>query len=168
MNATSYGAETLIKAARAAAEAFLAALDEATGTVPTKAAGGDSAATDLIEYDPLRDEPPFTPNPQKSATEAQQKLASITYLGAIGRIYAEEGRGANAKEISKFAKKAGYSGGNAVNGWNSRPGSPRAVELDNTNSRFLNEGSLKWIQVHAAELGINLEGEYKTVPSPEM
>ena len=167
MNATSYGAETLIKAARAAAEAFLAALDEATGTVPTRASTVDSAAADLIEYDPLHGEPPFTPNPQKSAPEAQQKLASITFLGAIARIYAEEGRGANAKEISNFAKKAGYSGGNAVNGWNSRPGSPRAVELDDNHSRFLNEGSLKWIQGDAAKLGIKLAGEYKTVPASE-
>lgn len=164
MNASTYGAEALLtKALRAAAVAFIATLDEATGN-PAKTGSDDN---ELIEYDPLTDEPPFTPNPQSSATEAQQRLASITFLGAIARTYAEEGRGAVAKEISTFAKKAGYSGGNAVNGWNSRPNSPRAVELNEDGERFLNEGSMKWLLSIAADLGIKLVGEYKTVPSPE-
>jgi hypothetical protein len=162
MSASTYGAEApLTKALRAAAVAFIATLDEATGT-PAKAGSDDTV---LVEYDPLTDEPPFTPNPQGSATEAQQKLAAITFLGAIARIYAEEGRGAVTKEISTFAKKAGYSGGNAVNGWNSRPNSPRAVELNEKGERFLTEYSLKWLLQHAADLGIKLVGEYKTVPS---
>lgn len=159
MNASIYSADSLTKALRAAAEAFLAALDEATGTV-TKA---HTEAPEPAEYDPLHDEPPFTPNPQKTAPEAQQRLASVTYLGAIGRLTAEEGRGASAKEISKFAKKAGYSGGNAVNGWNSRPGSGRAVEVVD-GARFLNDESLQWITELATSLGIKLVGEFSTVP----
>lgn len=165
MTASTYGADSLLtKALRAAAEAFLATLDEATGKTLQAAPG---QPVELIEYDPLHDDPPFTPNPQKTAPESQQKLASITFLGAIARIYAEEGRGANAKEISKFAKKAGYSGGNSVNGWNSRAGSLRAVELDDNQARFLNAGSLESIQKHAEELGIKLVGEYKAVPLTE-
>ncbi|KYH42885.1 hypothetical protein [Branchiibius sp. NY16-3462-2] len=164
MNTSIYGTEAqLTKALRAAAVAFIATLDEASSH-PAKA---DSDENTVIEYDPLTDQPPFTPVPHSSGTDAQQKLASITYLGAIARIYAEEGRGAVSKEISKFAKKAGYAGGNAVNGWNSRPNSPRAVELNEDGERFLNEGSMKSLLADAADLGIELVGEYKTVPSPK-
>ena len=164
MSDTSTGAGALIRAARAAAEAFIAALDEVE---PTTASPGERTATrDLIEYDPLRDEPPFTPNPTMAATAAQQLMAWITYLGAIGRLNFEEGRGANPKEVSEFAKKAGYSGGNAVNGWNSRPGSPRLVENIN-GERFLNTAGLTGIKKDATKLGIKLLGEFAPIPQPE-
>ena len=164
MTTSITGADALLtQAFRAAAVAFIATLDEATGTITP--AGSDDTA--LIEYDPLKDQPPFTPNPQSSATLAQQKLATITFLGAIARTYAEEGRGAVTKEISAFAKKAGYSGGNAVNGWTSRSGSPRAVEVNEDGERFLNEDSMTSLLSHAADLGIKLVGEFKTVASPE-
>ncbi|MDQ0375941.1 hypothetical protein [Cellulomonas humilata] len=163
MNVSTDRADAVLtKALRAAAEAFLAALDEGAGAIANAATDDGEPA----EYDPLHDAPLFTPNPQKSATEAQQQMAWITYLGAIGRLNAEEGRGANAKEISEFAKKAGYMGGNAVNGWNSRPGSPRAVEVVD-GARFLNDGALGWIEKDAAKLGIRLVGEFSTVPRPE-
>ena len=165
MNTTNYNADVLTKAARAAAEAFIAALDEAAGYVPQKAAVGDSAPVELIEYDPLHDQPPFSPNPSASAPEAQQQLASITYLGAIGRVNAEEGRGASSKEVSEFAKKAGYSGGNAVNGWNSREGSPRAVEMVE-GARFLNDDAFGSIMKESKKIGIKLVGEFATVPKP--
>lgn len=163
MNATTYGTDMLIRAHRAAALAFLAVLDEATGDSPNVAAGQASGG-ELIKYDPLHDSPPFTPNPGAGASEAQRQMAYITYLGAIGRLNAEEGRGATSKEISEFAKKAGYSGGNAVNGWNSRPGSPRGVEnID--GERFLNRETLKWMKKDAAKLGIELVGEISTLDS---
>lgn len=166
MTQSNYASVTLIKAARAAAESFLAALDEAEGRSPSKVAEGQVTPSDLIEYDPLHDEPPFTPNPAKSATLEQQQLAWVTYLGAIGRLNADEGRGASSTEISEFAKKAGYSGGNAVNGWNSRATSPRAVEVVD-GARFLNSEALAWITKDAAKLGIKLVGEFATVPKPE-
>lgn len=166
MSSGTYGTDTLIKAARAAAEAFLAALDEAQGITPIKAPTVGDSAGELIEYDPLHDAPPFVPNPQKNAPLAQQQMAWITYLGAIGRLYAEEGRGAVSKEISEFAKKAGYSGGAAVNGWNSREGSPRAIEIAD-GARFLNSAALDWITKDAEKLGITLTGEFKTVPQSE-
>ncbi len=59
-------------------------------------------------------------------------MATVAYLGAIGRLNAEEGRGVFSKEITEFAKRAGYMNGAAVNGWNSRPGSPRAIESTRT------------------------------------
>lgn len=156
----------LLKAARAAAETFLAVLDEMTGPALGKVADGETGTTQLVEYDPLNDEPPFTPNPGPAATRAQQQLAWITYLGAIGRLNAEENRGADAKEVSMFAKKAGYSGGNAVNGWNSREGSPRAIEVLD-GARFLNDEALAAIQKDAAQIGIKLVGEFSTVPKPK-
>lgn len=166
MTSGTFGADTLIKAARAAAEAFLAALDEAEGIVPTKAPADGDQTDKLVEYDPLHDPPPFVPNPQKNALLAQQQMAWITYLGAIGRLNAEEGRGAVSKEISEFAKKAGYSGGAAVNGWNSRQGSPRAIEIVG-GARFLNSAALRWITKDAEKLGIKLVGDFETVPQPE-
>lgn len=164
MNASNYGAETLIKAARAAAEVFMATLDEAAGTVPPKVASGNAGTDELIEYDPLHDEPPFTADPK--GTEAHMRMAYVTYLGAIGRLNAEEGRGANPEEISEFAKRAGYSGGNAVNGWNSRAGSPRTVE-NMDGARFLNDAGLKGITKDAAKIGIKIVGQIATVPEPE-
>src|SRR3954451_17461179 len=158
MTSGTYGTDTLIEAARAAAEAFLAALDEAEGITLARAPTDGRATGEPVEYDPLRDAPPFAPNPGKGAPLAQQQMAWITYLGAIGRLNAEEGRGALSKEISDFAKKAGYAGGAAVNGWNSREGSPRAIEIVD-GARFLNSASLAWIEKEAEKLGIELVGE---------
>ena len=166
MTSGTYGSDTLIKAARAAAEAFLAALDEAEGITPVKAPSDGNLADEPVEYDPLHDAPPFVPNPQKNAPQTQQQMAWVTYLGAIGRLNAEEGRGAVSKEVSEFAKKAGYAGGAAVNGWNSREGSPRAIEVVD-GARFLNSAALVWIMKDAEKLGIKLVGEYATVPQPE-
>lgn len=148
----------LVRAFRAAAEAFLTALDGVTAV----AVRADEAGAP-IEYDPLHDAPPITPNPIQGAPIAQRQMAWITYLGGIGRINADERRGATGKEVSELAKKAGYSGGNAVNGWNSREGSPRAVELEG-GARFLNDEALAWIEGEAEKLGITLVGEYATVP----
>ena len=163
MTASTYGADTLIKAARAAAEAFLASLDEAAGNLP-KAAAVQAGTDGPIEFDPLYDQPPFTPDPR--GTKAQWQMAAVTYLGAIGRLNAEQGRGATSKEIPEFAKKAGYIDGRVVNGWNSRPGSPRLVEnID--GARFLNDAGLKGITKDAAKLGIKIVGAIATVPQPK-
>jgi hypothetical protein len=96
----------------------------------------------------------------------QQQMAWITYLGAIGRLNAEEGSGAVSKEVSEFAQKAGYSGGAAVNGWNSRVGSRRAIEIVD-GARFLNSTTLGWITKEAEKLGVKLVGEFATVPQSE-
>jgi hypothetical protein len=161
---------TLIKAARAAAEAFLAALDEAgiiSGSGGEQNVPKHDLADGPVEYDPLHDDPPFPTNPGPGAPEAHQKMAYVAYLGAIGRLNAEEGRGAAGAEITEFAKRAGYRNGAAVNGWNSRPGSPRAIELDESGGRFLNEEALSWINKDATRLGIKLVGEFATVPKPK-
>lgn len=156
--------DTLIRAAQAAAEAFLAALDEPTSTA-------DPATTFQVvtegshpAYDPLHDNPPRKVDPKGS--ELEQLMAHVAYLGAIGRLNADEGRGATSKEISGFARRAGYADGRVVNGWNSRAGSPRAIEnID--GERFLNAEGLKWIQADADKLGIDLQGDFATVPRPE-
>lgn len=152
----------LTNALRAAAEAFLTSLNNSAGAAPTP----QTEPVGLIPYDPLNDVPPFPPNPAAGASQAQQQIAWITYLGAIGRINAEKGRGATSREVSEFAKKAGYSGGNAVNGWNSRLGSSRAIE-NQDGARWLNDESLEWIGGMATKLGIALEGAFATVPKPQ-
>lgn len=159
MNTSTHSTDALLKALRAAAITFIETLDEATGH--TLATSPDTVGG-LIAYDPLHDEPPFAPNP--SGTEAQILLSSLTYLGAIGRLNHEEGRGALPAEVSEFAKKAGYSGGNAVNGWNSRPASPRSIEMMD-GARFLNDTAPKALTKHAAKLGIKIVGEMATVPA---
>jgi hypothetical protein len=166
MTGSTYSTEALIKAARAAAVVFIATLDEATKSPGAAVASTEANAEGLIEYDPLHDAPPFTANPQKGAPEQEQQMAWVTYLGAIGRINAVEGRGATSKEVSEFAKKAGYSGGNAVNGWNSRIGSPRGIELVE-GGRFLNDKALGWIKKDAQKLGLQLVGDFKTVSQSE-
>lgn len=171
MDDTTHGMASLIKAARSAAEAFLAALDEEGDDGSGSGGPQDAAKPDFsegpIEYDPLHDDPPFPANPKEGAPEAHKQMAYVTYLGAIGRLNAEEGRGVIGKEISEFAKRAGYSGGAAVNGWNSRTGSPRAIELDENGGRFLNDAALGWIKKDAAKLGLTLVGEFATVPQPK-
>jgi hypothetical protein len=159
MNDTTYGMDSLIKAARAAAEAFLASLNEdghGSGSGGQQDAAGLASVDEPIEYDPLHDNPPFPANPKEGAPDAHKRMAYVAYLGAVGRLNAEEGRGASGKEIAEFAKRAGYSGGAAVNGWNSRTGSPRAIELDENGGRFMNGAALGWIQKDAAKLGLKL------------
>lgn len=160
---TTYTSDTLLRASRAAAEAFLAALDspESIESAPVSQPTADDTH---LAYDPLHDDPPLKVDPKGSGLE--QLMAHVAYLGAIGRLNADEGRGATAKEISAFARRAGYADGRVVNGWNSRPNSPRAIEnID--GKRFLNTEGLKWIESDAVKLGIKLEGEFATVPRPE-
>lgn len=168
MSGLNFGSGDLIaKALRAGAEAMLAVLNGADAAGPSKPAAPASTGDNkegLIEFDPLHDEPPFAADPK--GTDAEMKMAYVTYLGAIGRFNAEEESGATKKEIPEFAKRAGYSDGKAVNGWNSRPGSPRAVENVN-GERFLNDAALGWIEKDAAKLGIKLVGEFATVPAPK-
>jgi len=164
----------LLRAARAAAEAFLAALDQEGLTraperqsMPARPEGpAQGSAAGLTAYDPLTDEPPFAPDPSPSAPPAAQRMASLTYLGAVARINASEGRGATSKEITKFAKKAGYTDGKSVNGWNSRPNSPRAIEnID--GARYLNAATHAWLFELAHELGITIKGDTTPLPLPE-
>lgn len=168
MTESTYGAATLIRAARAAAEAFLAALDEdGTPQVPAKQAEPlQQSADEVIEYDPLTDEPPFPPDPSPSAARAAQQMASLTYLGAVARINASEGRGATSKEITKYAKKAGYTDGKAVNGWNSRPTSQRAIE-NIEGERYLNASAHEWLSELADELGIKINGDITPLRIPQ-
>lgn len=166
MTSSNYAPDALIHAARAAAEAFLAALDSAPDTTPSANPASRPGINGPVAYDPLHDAPPFTPDPSPGAPEAKRQMAWITYLGAVGRINAEKDRGANSREISALARKAGYPGGNAVNGWNSRPGNPRAIE-NRDGARWLNDETLDWIRDLAKTLGIELAGDYVTVPKPK-
>ena len=154
----------LVTALSAAAEAFLTALDAggARRAIEFTTPVGDSGRT---AFDPLLDPAPLPLDPRPGATPAEQHMAYVTFLGAIARINAEEGRGANSNEVSKFARKAGYSGGNAVNGWNSRPGSERAIENVN-GERYLNESGHAWIRELAHELGISLKGDMTPLTVP--
>lgn len=156
----------LTQALRAAAEAFLKTLDENPSPAENDSSNTDNVTHNpgLTAFDPLLDTPPFPPRPGAGASDREERLASLTYLGAVGRHFAEYGRGATSTEVSEYARKAGYKGGNAVNGWVSRPGSPRAIETID-GQRFLNQDGYNWIKGYAARIGIELTGEVKTVPT---
>jgi len=168
MNENSDSTAVLARALRAAAQAFMEVLDE-DGQGQSAAMYTDEtaqAARRRIAYDPLNDEVPLAQNPGPGAPEAQQQMTSVTYLGAIARINAQEGRGANSKEVTKHAKKAGYSGGNAVNGWNSRAGSSRLIEnID--GARYLNQAGHDYLQECADALGIDISGDITPLDIPE-
>lgn len=161
---TNYGSNDLIeRALRAGAEAMLAVLNgtEHTSIKDSVAPGSQDQP---VEYDPLTDEPPLKPVP-KGGTEAQGWMSSVAYLGAIGRLNHEEGRGATSEEVTEFAKRAGYRDGREVNGWNSRPASNSIRSIENRDgARFLNEPGLDYLRRCAKKLGIELVGEMSAVP----
>ncbi|NYG57114.1 hypothetical protein BJ980_000037 [Nocardioides daedukensis] len=166
MTNSNYGSSDLIaKALRAGAEAILAVLNGTEGGAAKTVAGVAPDNGGPIEYDPLHDDPPFTPVPN-GGTEAEGWMTSVTYLGAIARINAEENRGATREEIPVLAKRAGYVDGRVVNGWNSRPTSVRSIE-NKDGARFLNQAGLDYVKKCADKLGITLVGEMSAVPTPE-
>lgn len=168
MNQSHYGSTALLtKALRAGAEAFLAVLD-AGDTPPAPPVmverRGDG---ELIEYDPLTDPVPLPQDPAPYAPKAQRQMAWVTYLGAIARINASQGRGANTDEVRKYALKAGYPDARAVNGWADREGSEDRAVRNIDGARYLKADSLPWIHEMAAEIGIELKGDFTPLPIPQ-
>lgn len=152
--------EVLTAALAAAASAFLAALgepskeDKPSATIPPTGAP--------VDYDPLVDTPPYSFDP--GGTDIEQKMTSLIYLGSVARLNAEKQRGATTSEVTRFAKAAGYPDGRAVNGWNSRPNSPRVID-NNDGSRILNASGHAYIQELAEELQISLAGDITPLPT---
>ncbi len=153
----NYNTADLTNALAEAARAFLRALDEKTETAPRLHAVGP------LNYDPLVEAPPLPFGPH--GNEREEKMTSLVYLTSLARINAEKHRGASSAEVARFAKAAGYPDGRAVNGWNSRPGSPRVIEnIDGL--RYLNERGHAYIRELADELGLRLTGDITPLPIP--
>ena len=164
MAETTHANDVLLEAARAAAEAFLAVLGTA-GSTRDRSAVDQSSLNGPIEFDPLTDPVPLPHDPGPGAGSSEQKMAHLAYLGAVARINASEGRGATSREVAKYAKKAGYFDGKAVNGWNSRPGSARAItNID--GARYLNRQGHEWVSELATELGVVIRGDVTPLPVP--
>lgn len=124
---------------------------------PREEKGGDAP----VEYDPLIDELPYPANPKGSPDE--ERMATVAYLGAIARINAEKKRGATSEEVTYYARKSNYSGGNAVTGWNT-PKSGKRRSIDNRDGfRILNEKGHDFLQAEANALGITLTGDYTPI-----
>lgn len=159
---TDYTADTLTRALEAGARAFLAALD--SGAAHAQPVSARPRSTDVIEYDPLVDEPPLPANP--AGTDEQKAMASVAYLGAIARINGEHRRGATSAEIAHYAKLAGYPDGRAVNGWNERKDSTelRRAIFNVNGARILHEGGHKWLLERAGELNITVKGDITPLP----
>ncbi len=161
---TEYKIDTLTIALAAGARAFLKALDNQASAQPVPPAVEkriSMAYGAAVRFDPLTDEPPLLVNPVGSKQE--QKMTSLTYLGAIARINAAAKRGATTDEVAEFAKKAGYPDGRAVSGWNSRSDSRRVIEnLD--GARILNDDGHNYIQELAADLNITIVGDVTPLP----
>lgn len=72
-----------------------------------------SPATETI-FDPMHDEPPYTPNPWGNEEEAL--LAAVLYNGGLLGINVREGRGATPAEHREIARRAGYLDARGVAG----------------------------------------------------
>ncbi|MCX6399339.1 MAG: hypothetical protein NTX33_05340 [Propionibacteriales bacterium] len=156
--------DALTQALEAAARAFIASLDG--GTKPTVTAPRSLDDGTPIKFDPLYDEPPL---PFKvKGTHEESLMSTVIYLGAIGRINGEKRRGANAQEVSTYAKKAGYSRGNDVNGWNLRKGVSRegsAITVVD-GLRYLHAGTHEWVRDLASQLNIEIVGDFTPLQIP--
>jgi hypothetical protein len=156
--ATTYTADDLTRALAQAAQAFLTAMGPDWAGLPEAA-----PAPGPLSFDPLTEPPPLPFDPLGSKPE--QKMTSLAYLGAIARINAEKGRGANADEVAHHAKMAGYPDGRAVSGWNSRAGSERVIE-NVGGARILNQRGHASIHELADSLQIEIEGDITPLPMP--
>lgn len=154
--------DQLTMALKAAAEAFLHALDS-DQSPPQVSTTTRTPAPEVLEYDPLRDQPPFPP--KVFGTREERELCSLTYLGAIGRINTEEKRGATTDEVRKYAIKAGYDNARAVNGWNHSKG-PQACIANVDGKRILTETGYEWALQCAENLNITIAGGITLLPLP--
>ncbi|BCW68477.1 hypothetical protein NicSoilB4_32400 [Arthrobacter sp. NicSoilB4] len=164
---TEYTSDSLGRALAAAAEAFLTAMrgdgDEAFTSAPhSEDVTWAPAAAEPILFDPLTDPLPMRATPDREADQKSQDMCSLVYIASIGRFYAETGEGAGADEIRRFAQKAGYMNGRAVNGWNSRPGSIRSVEVVD-GKRYINQTAAKWLAKLERALGVDINGDIRWV-----
>lgn len=130
--------------------------------MPTTAETVTPKAGEWIEYDPLFDTPPWKPA-VKDADRLALDMCTITYLGGIARINAEEGRGAETDEIRELAKKAGYRNAREVNGWNSNPRSHGQVE-NIEGQRFLNDAGHDMLRRCAKHARITIIGDVEPLP----
>ena len=168
MTQSNYGSTVLLtRALRAGAEAFLAVLNSEGDRPAPPGAVASSGGGELIGFDPLTDPVPLPQDPAPYAPEAQRKMAWVTYLGAIARINASEGRGATTDEVRKYALKAGYPDARAVNGWADREGSADRAIKNIQGARYLKADSRDWVLEMAAELGIAIKGDTTPLPIPE-
>lgn len=161
---TEYKIDALTSALAAAARAFLTAFDNQPSAQPVAPVVDkriSMAYGAAVKFDPLTHEPPLPVNPVGSKQE--QKMTSLTYLGAIARINAATKRGATTDEVAEFAKKAGYPDGRAVSGWNSRSNSRRVIE-NLGGARILNDSGHAYIQELAADLNISIVGDVTPLP----
>ena len=160
--------DRLALALQAAARAFLDALDEPKHEEPSQpeapAPTVASDPTSMVDYDPLYDTPPWTPS-VKSDNRLEEDLCTVTYLGGIARINAEQGRGAVTSEIRELALKAGYSGANAVNGWNTNKRGHGSV-INVNGERFLNPDGHEYLRRCATNANIRIVGDITPLPIP--
>lgn len=164
---TEYTVDILSRALAAAAEAFLTTIrgdeDEDSNSVTrSEDVTWAPAAAEPTLFDPLTDPLPMKATPDREADQKFQDMCSLVYIGSIGRFYAETGEGAGAEEIRRFALKAGYRNGRAVNGWSSRPGSIRAVEVID-GKRYVNQTAANWLPKLERALGVKINGDIRWV-----
>jgi hypothetical protein len=102
------------------------------------------------QWDPLADSPILEPDPN-SEVRSPRVMCSLVYIGAIWAINVTEGRGATAKEVSKWAIRAGYQNGRAVTAWSKGKG---ATHVD--DGRWVNSRGKRWSVEWADFLGLTL------------
>ncbi len=133
--------------ARAFADAITQHLQDGA---PAALQGGSVGAHDIVDFDPRTDDPPYSADPKGNHVE--RDMAYLTYLGGVMLINLSEGRGATGDEVSKLAKRAGYSNGRAVNGFSVNGVSTQAK----ADGRWVTDGGRGWVMKLAKSLGVRL------------
>lgn len=118
-----------------------------------------------MRFDPLHELPPLPRDPCTNAPKAERLMAYLTYLGAVARVNAEEGRGADAREIRRYAKKAGYEKVAAIQSWDSKKQESRFIELVD-GRRYLNAQGHEHLRKLAQNLNIEILGDITPLALP--
>lgn len=147
-------ARALISATRELADAFEASLGLPTNDTDDAASRAVSSA-EPIEFDPERDDPPFTPDPQ--GTRREKDLTNITMFGRLYAINIRMGRGASRRDLREIATVAGYTDGRAWNGWGKF-----ATTRDDAGELELNKKGHEWLTKAATQQNIILPDDLAT------
>lgn len=148
---TSHTSRTLLLALAKSARAFADAIEQ--GDAAPEVA--EPATQGPVLYDPRTQDPPIKADP--TGTTDQKNMAYLTYVGALALINDSEKRGATPNEVRKYAMKAGYANGAAVNGF--ARGDHAAVTVKD-DGRWVTDNGHKWIPDLEMALDVHL-------PQPE-
>ena len=144
-------ARTLIASTRELADAFEASLPTLDGEIADRRA---ISSAEPIEFDPAREKPPFTPDPE--GTRRQKDLVVVIMFGRLYAINIREGRGASRRDLRRIATAANYTDARAWNGWGKF-----ATIRDEAGELELTETGHAWLTSAAEQQNFRLPSDLK-------